>query len=170
MRLHAVKIHDGLTLYLVSDLPDSAQTLANLYNRRTDVEIDIRNLKIVLDTEHIRARSPEMFMKEIMTSQVAYHLVTQFRRQAAALAKLPPRSLSFKRTWTTFRTFLLSSMTSDPAHCRQRYRLALHHAQRDKLPNRPDRHYEREVYKKRPKSTHFKTRKPPRDPPEEKVK
>ncbi len=88
------------------------------------------------------------------------------RRQAAALAKLPPRRLSFKCTWTTFRTFLLSSMTSDPAHCR----LALHHAQRDKLPNRPDRHYEREVYKKRPKSTHFKTRKPPRDPPQAKVK
>ena len=154
----------------MSDLPDSAEALADLYDRRTDVEIDIRNLKVVLGTENIRAKSRDIFFKELMTSQVAYNLVIQFRRQAAALAKLPPRRLSFKRTWTTFRTFLLSSMTSDPAHCRQRYRLALHHAQRDKLPNRPDRHYEREVYKKRPKSTHFKTRKPPRDPPEANVK
>jgi hypothetical protein len=170
VRLHAVQLHDDLTLYLVSDLSDSAQTLSDLYQRRTDVEIDIRNLKIVLDIEHIRARSPEMFLKEMMTSQVAYNLVIQFRRQAAALAKRPPRGLSFKRTWTTFRTFLLSSMTSDPAHCRQRYRLALHHAQRDKLPNREGRHYDREVYKKRPKSTHFKTRKPPRDPPQANVK
>lgn len=170
VHLHAIWIHKDLTLYLVSDLPDSAEALADLYERRTDVEIDIRNLKVVLGTENIRAKSRDIFFKELMTSQVAYNLVIQFRRQAAALAKLPPRRLSFKRIWTTFRVFLLSSMTSDPAHCRQRYRLALHHAQRDKLPNRPDRHYEREVYKKRPKSTHFKTRKPPRDPPEAKVK
>ena len=68
VRLHAVKIHADLTLYLVSDLPDSAQTLADLYERRTDVEIDIRNINIVLDTEYIRARSPAMSMKELMTS------------------------------------------------------------------------------------------------------
>ena len=158
VQLHAVQIHADLTLSLVSDLPDSAQTLADLYERRTDVEIDIRNLKVVLDIEHIQARSHEIFLKELMTSLVSYHLVIQFRRQAAALAKLPPRGLSFKRIWTTFRTFLLSSLTSDAAHCRQRYRLALHHALRDKLPNREGRHFEREVYQKRPKSPHFKTR------------
>ena len=172
--IHAIYIHETLTLYLVSDLPDSAEALADLYERRTDVEIDIRNLKVVLGTETIRAKSREMFLKEFLTSQVAYNLVVQFRRQAAALAKLPPRRLSFKRVWTTFRVFLLSSLisdpASDPAHCRERYRLALHHAKRDKLPNRPDRHYEREAYKKRPKHNHFKTRKPPRDPPEANVK
>jgi hypothetical protein len=174
VRLHAIWIHEGLTLYLISDLPDSAEALADLYERRTDVEIDIRNLKVVLGTETIRAQSREMFLKELLTSHVAYNLVIQFRRQAAALATLPPRRLSFKRIWTTFRVFLLSSLirdpTHDPAHYRQRYRLALHHAQRDKLPHRPNRHYEREAYKKRPKSTHFKTRKPPRDPPDENVK
>ena len=51
------------------------------------------------------------------------------------------------------------------AHCRERYRRALHHAPRDKLPNREGRHYPREAYKKRPPSSHFKTRKPPLDPP-----
>ena len=174
VRLHAIYIHETLTLYLVSDLPDSAEALADLYERRTDVEIDIRNLKVVLGTETIRAQSREMFLTELLTSHVAYNLVIQFRRQAAALAKLPPRRLSFKRLWTTFRVFLLSSLirdpTRDPAHCRERYRLALHHAQRDKLPNRPDRHFAREAYKKRPKHNHFKTRKPPRDPPEAMVK
>ncbi len=57
-------------------------------------------------------------------SAVAYNLVIQFRRQAAAKAQVVPRRMSFKRTWTTFRTFLLPSMTNDPAHCRQRYELA----------------------------------------------
>lgn len=170
VRLHEIQIHAELTLYLVSDLPDSAQALAELYERRSDVEIDIRNLKVVLGTEHIRARSREMFLKELWTSQVAYNLVIQFRRQAAAQAQLPPRRLSFQRVWTTFRTFLLSSMTLDPTHCRERFRLALHYTQYDKLPTRPDRHFEREAYKQRPKSSHFKTRKPPNKPINDKLK
>mgnify|MGYP000879980035 CR=1 FL=1 len=161
VHLHEVRIHGDQTLYLISDLPDSADQLATLYGQRHDVEIDIRNLKVVLDTEHIPARSPAMFLKEVLTSHVAYNLVIQFRRQAAAQLQLPPRRLSFKRTWTTFRTFLLSSMTNNPADCRQRYERALHLAKYDKLPNRPDRHYPREAYKRRPKSTHFQTRKPP---------
>jgi hypothetical protein len=82
-------------------------------------------------------------------------------------AELPPRRLSFKRTWTTFRTFLLSAMFTDAASWRERYRLALHYAMRDRLPHRPGRSYEREAYGRRPKSTHFKKRKSKRDPPEE---
>ena len=170
VRIHEVQIHAGLTLYLVSNLPDSATTLAHLYGKRNDIEIDIRNIKVVLDTEHIMARSCDMFMKELLTSHVAYNLVIQFRRQAASTLNVPPKRLSFKRTWTTFRTFLLSSLTHDPADCRQRYERALHYAQYDKLPNRPDRHFPREAYKKRTKASHFKTRKPPPTPPKEKVK
>ena len=177
VRIHENQIHGGRPLCLITDLTDltdSADSLADLYERRYDIEIDIRNLKVVLDTEHILARSADMFTKELLTSQVAYNLVIQFRRQAAATLGLPPRRLSFKRTWTTFRTFLLSSLirdpASDPADCRERYARALHYAKYDKLPNRPDRHYPREAYKQRPKSTHFKTRIPPPDPPEENVK
>lgn len=160
-RLHAVQIHNDLTLSLVSDLPDSAQTLADLDEGRTDIQIDLRNQKVVLDTEHIRARSRAMFTKENMTSLVAYHLVIQFRRQAAALVKRPPRGLSFKRTWTTFRTFL------PLVHDQRRGPLP------PALPPRPvprpkrqapepfRRHCERETFKKRAKFTHFKTRPPP---------
>ena len=38
---------------------------------------------------------------------VAYNLVAQFRRQAAKLANIEPRRLSFKGVWTTFRSCLL---------------------------------------------------------------
>ena len=150
--------------------PDSAITLTDLYQRRHDIEIDIRNLKVVLDTEHILARSGDMFLKELLTSHVAYNLVVQFRRQAAATLNIPPKRLSFKRTWTTFRTFLLSSLTHDPADCQRRYERALHYAQYDKLPHRPDRHFPRAAYKKRTKASHFQTRKPPPDPPDDLVK
>jgi hypothetical protein len=167
VRLHEIVVHDELTLCLVTDLRDDADTalaMADAYKQRYHVEIDIRNLKVVLNMETIRAKSPEMFQKELWMSVVAYNLVTQFRRQAALLAQLPPRRLSFKRVWTTFNTFLLQAMFTDAAAWRERYRLALHYARQDKLPNRPDRSYEREAYSRRSKSAQFKKRKPKSKP------
>jgi len=159
-RLHEIRVHDSLTLYLVTSLPDPSATLSSLYLHRGNIEIDIRNLKVVLNTENIRARSVEMFHKELLTSLVAYNLVIQFRRQAAQLAGLPPRRLSFKRNWTTFRTFLWSKSFTEPAAWRDQYRKALGYAMQDKIPNRPDRSFEREAYHKRHKSAAFKKRKP----------
>lgn len=158
VRLHEVVVNDYLTLLLVTDLSEPSAVLADLYKRRGDVEIDIRNLKVVLKTENIRARSVDTFMKELLASMVSYNLVTQFRCQAAELIQQPPRRLSFKRTWTTFRQFLLPAMFTDAAHWRERYRTALSYATLDKLPNPPGRSFERETYPKRPKSNQFKKR------------
>lgn len=160
VRLHEIRIHDTLTLFLVTSLPNTAEELSELYRHRGDVEVDIRNLKVVLNTERIQARSVEMFHKELLTSLVAYNLVTQFRRQAAALIAEPPRRMSFKSTWTTFHIFLWSSQAKDSSGWRAKYRQALLIATQDKLPNRPGRSFEREAYARRPKSTQFKKRKP----------
>lgn len=92
--LHEVPI-EGDTLYLVTTLQVPSQQAGEFYSYRYDVEHDIRDIKVVLDTENIRAKSVDMFKKELLTSIVAYNLVVQFRRQAAKLANLPPRRLSF---------------------------------------------------------------------------
>lgn len=160
VRLHVLKLPNGNPLYLLTDLFESALTMGAVYYKRMDVETDISNIKIALDMEHIRARSPAMFRKELLTSMVAYNLVIQFRRQAAQLAKVPPRRLSFTRVWNTFRIVLLSKWSTDPTEWRQQYRKALHRAMRDKLPNRPGRSYPREAYRRTSKSTHFKKRDP----------
>ena len=166
VRLHEIRVHESLTLYLVTSLPNSAEDLSELYRLRGDIEIDIRNLKVVLNTENIRARSVEMFHKELLMSHVADNLVTQFRRQAATLIAKPPRRMSFKRTWTTFNIFLWSSSASDAPRWRDKYRQALLIATPDKLPNRPGRSFERETYPRRPKSNQFKKRKPKKPAPE----
>lgn len=159
--LHEVTINEHLTLYLVSSLSHDASTLAELYKLRNDVEVDIRNLKVVMDTENIRAKSVDMFTKELYTSVVAYNLVGQFRRQAAEIAKVPPRRMSFKQTWTTFQTFLLRHMHTDPQKWREAFTRALRYASKDKLPNRPGRKAKREAYRKRPKDVQFEKRQKP---------
>jgi len=162
--LHEVVVHENLTLWLVTNLAESAALSAALYQRRGEVETDIRNIKVVLDTENIRARSEAMFRKELLTSMVAYNLVVQFRRQAAELARVPPKRLSFTGVWNTYRIFLMNKFSTDPAVWRSRFRIALHYAMRDKLPNRPGRNFERSTYKKGQKSAHFKKREKPPNP------
>ena len=168
VRLHEVRLHDSLTLFLVTSLPESAEVLSELYRHRGDAEIDIRNFKVVLKAETMRVKSVEMFQKELWMSLVAYNLVNQFRREAAQLAGLASRKLSFKRVLTTFRIFLLEKLFTTAANWREGFRRALSYAMKDKLPNRPNRSYEREAYHQRPKSSQFKKRIPKKDSPERK--
>ncbi len=69
------------------------QAIACISNATTSN--DIRDVKVTLNTERIRAHSREMFEKELLTSLVAYNLVVQFRREAARKVGVPPRRLSF---------------------------------------------------------------------------
>ena len=159
--LHQIVIHETLTLELVTTRPETAAELAQLYGRRGEVETDLRNLKVVLQLEVSRVRSVEMFRKELLASIVAYNLVAQFRQQAAALAQLPAKRLSFKRVWSGFRIFLLQSRHAEPDDWQAAYDRALYHASREKLPNRPGRSYPRQTYSRRPKAHHTQTRRPP---------
>ena len=160
--LHEITVTPKLTLLLCTSQIESAEEAADLYRHRYDVEVDIRNIKVVLDTENIRARSVSMFHKELFMSMVGYNLVVQFRRQAAQCIKESPRRLSFKRVWTTFRTFLWSQSFSEPAEWSEAYDRALHYAARDKLPKRPDRSYPREAYQRRPKRQQYNKRRRPK--------
>lgn len=161
VRMHQVRWPSGGTLVVVTDQSGTAGEVGEWYRQRGSVEVDLRNLKVVLDTEHMASRSDNLFRKELLLSVVAYNLVGQFRRQAATRAGCEPRGLSFKRVWTTFRTFLLGSRWRTAADWRAGYERALGYAVKDRLPNRPPgRRYEREAYPRRPKADQFKKRKP----------
>lgn len=154
--VHEVDIHSEKPLYLVSSLELAGPTAAKVYCRRYDVEFDIRDLKVTLDAENIRAKSVEMFQKELYTSIVAYNLVAQFRRQAAKLAQVPPRRLSFKGVWTTMKHRLLLQPPCSMAEWLKRYDDALQRAAKRKHPHRKQpRAYPRKAHTRRQKSTKF---------------
>ncbi len=125
VRLHAIRISDTLTLYLVTTLTTAGGELAELYRYRNDAEIDIRNFKVTHNAEQSRVRSHDMFMKERWMSLVSDNLVCQFRREAAKQAQLEPRELSFKRVLSTFETFLLSRLFKTPSEARRAFDRAL---------------------------------------------
>ena len=94
VRLHEVVISPELTLHTVTGLPDYSATVPRLYECRNHVEVEIRNLKVVLNTEQIHARRLGTFRKELLAAMASYNLVTQFRCQAAQLIHEPPRRSS----------------------------------------------------------------------------
>jgi hypothetical protein len=164
--VHELKIGEEESLYIIENVAATTEQIRKLYWQRNEVEIDIRNIKVVINTEEIRAKSKEMFLKEFATAMVAYNLTTQLRREAAKLCDCQPRELSFTGVWSVYRHMLQGIEVSDPAQWTERLDRALRYAVQQKLPKRPGRSYPREAYSKRSKTTHFQKRKKPDKPAE----
>lgn len=168
--LHEVLLDNGTKLRLVSNMEFDAHCLAELYSHRYDVEFNIRDVKVTMDTENIRAKSVDMVMKELLGSVIAYNLVVQFRRGAAKLANVPPRRLSFSSVWLSFQTHLLRKSCDTFEQWQAVFTAALVSASKRKLPNRKKkREYPRIAHYRRPKTTKFqkskRKKKQPPDPP-----
>lgn len=154
--IHEVELAGGTILAMVSGMPLTATCLAELYRRRYDVEFDIRDVKVTMDTENMRAKSVDTVMKELMGSIVAYNLVAQLRREAAKLAKVEPRRLSFSGVWISFNDHLLRRECHTFEQWQIAFTKALVSASRRKLPNRKQpRDYPRAAYPRRQKTTKF---------------
>jgi len=153
--IHEIEISDNAEkLYLVTTLEEDSYCLADRYRHRYNVETGIKEIKVAMDTESIRAKSKEMVLKELYTSLTAYNLLIQFRRQAAAYADVPARRLSFQEVWNTYTSFLKVDLAvRDPEACLDRYEQALEIASRAKIPSRPGRSYKRAAHPRRPKTT-----------------
>lgn len=172
--IHEVELESGKTLAMVSSMDFDATCLAELYRRRYDVEFDIRDVKVTMDTENIRAKSVEMVMKELMGSIIAYNLVVQFRRDAAQLAKVPPRRLSFSGVWLSFQDHLLRRTCETFQQWQAAFKKGLASAAKRKHPVRKKpRDYPRIAHTRRQKSTKFqkslRMKKPASDSPPPKI-
>jgi hypothetical protein len=141
-------------LHIVATPDISRRQAIHVYLRRYDVEHDIRDVKVTLNTEQTRARSREMFEKELLTSLVAYNLVVQFRREAAAKAGVRPRCLSFTGVWNTLQSFLLHvSAALTEQEWVTRYERALSIASKEILRAKKGRSFPRRAHPRRQKTT-----------------
>ena len=154
--IHQLKLDDGETLEVITDILYDANSIGSLYKHRYDCEFDIRDFKVTMDTENMRGRSYDTIMKELYGSVIAYNLVLQFRRDAAKQCRLPPRRLSFTDTWLDFRHDLLNKSATSLEQWQMLYAKALASACQRVLPNRRSkRSYPRVAYARRPKTTKF---------------
>lgn len=154
IRIHRMTI-EGEEIYLATTLLRlSRPDVFDIYKCRQDVETDIGDIKVTLDTESIRAKTKESVLKELYTSMIAYNSIVQFRRDAARVAGKPPRQMSFKGILDTFNIFLSAKLlVLSPQDTRDQYAKALRIASKDIIRQRPGRNYKRQAHPRRPKTT-----------------
>ncbi len=96
-------------IVVVTTLLDPEQTtkedLATLYRARWNNELDLRSIKITLQMDMLRCKTPELVRKEIWTHVLAYNLIRTLMAQAASQYGILPRSVSFKATLQVLEAF-----------------------------------------------------------------
>lgn len=87
------------TLVAVISLTDpqvySKEDIAELYDFRWNVELDIRAIKQTLRLDHSLCQSPAMVLRELWVTLLAYNLARKLIAAAAAVHCRQPRELSF---------------------------------------------------------------------------
>jgi hypothetical protein len=147
------------TLLLVTTLLDaerySAEAMAQLYRRRWQAELHLRDLKVTLHMDHLRSKTPEAAHKELFMHLTAYNLIRQTMALAALRAEREPWSISFKGAVQTLNRFvpLLDTGLSTAAWTEALLRAIASHV----VGDRPDR-VEPRVKKRRPKTYPLMTR------------
>jgi hypothetical protein len=83
----------------------SAGGLASLYRARWNNELDLRSIKVTLQMDVLRCKTPELVRKEVWAHALAYNLIRTVMAQAAASEEVEPRSISFKATLQVLEAF-----------------------------------------------------------------
>src|SRR3972149_5512109 len=73
----------------------TSEEIAKLYRGRWLAEVDIRAIKITLDMDVLRCKTPEMVHREVWTHLLAYNLIRRSILQSAQASGCSPRELSF---------------------------------------------------------------------------
>lgn len=140
------------SLVVVTTLTDAsaypAVEIAELYRRRWQAELNLRSLKVVLQMDHLRCKTPQRVRNEFYMHLAAYNLIRRAMALAALQSGVCPWQVSFKGALQTLNNFLplLACQPSVDAWCHALARAIATH----NVANRPDR-YEPRLTKRRPK-------------------
>jgi hypothetical protein len=137
--------HQVLVTTLVDHRHVSKDDLSELYARRWNVELDLRNLKTTTGMDVLSCQTPQMNNKQLWVHLLAYNVIRLLMAQAASNAGVDPRELSFKHT-VQLCTEWTSRGLSTTKNCGRLFTLIA----QCKVGNRP-RRIEPRMRKRRPK-------------------
>ena len=131
------------TITVVTTLTDPAayskEDIVELYGYRWNAELDIRDIKQTLGLDHARCKSPEMVLRELWVTLLAYNLIRKVIATAAAVHHKQPRQIGFT---LACQTVLSSWMLLATGTCRDVHALteaALARIAANEVANRPGR-------------------------------
>lgn len=107
-RLH----HRVLVTTMLDARKTSKQDLSQLYARRWNVELDLRNIKTTMGMDVLHCQTAHMNEKEIWVHLLAYNVIRLLMAQAASHYATDPRTLSFKHTVQLWTEWLARGLTA----------------------------------------------------------
>jgi hypothetical protein len=128
----------------------SAEELAQVYRDRWHAELDLRSIKVTMQMDVLRCKSPDMVRKEVWMHLLAYNLVRTVMAEAGLQHHVAPREVSFKGTLQTlwaYRAVIEHTSTSTLIGL---YEQILEAIASHRVGNRPNR-FEPRAIKRRPK-------------------
>ena len=128
----------------------SAEEIATLYRGRWLAELDIRAIKITLDMDVLRCKTPEMVHREVWTHLLAYNLIRRTMLQSAQASGLSPRELSFTAAMQAIAASWATAVLSNPCMLANLVDTHLANLAGHRVGDRPDR-IEPRAIKRRPK-------------------
>lgn len=133
---------------LLDPEPYSREEIAQLYRRRWQAELNLRSLKIVLQMDQLRCKTPHRVRNEFLMHLIGYNLIRRVMAVAAFASGTEPWTVSFKGALQTLNNLLpvLSADVSTEEWCIALLRAIATHV----VGHRPDR-YEPRLCKRRPK-------------------
>jgi hypothetical protein len=144
-------------LALFTTLEDPAEQVVELYGKRWNMELDLRQLKVTLRLDQLTCTSAEMVAKEIHVGMLTYNLVRAAIYLTALRAGLEPRVFSFTQVKNVIQAFAPRiAAAADERTRRKLYDDMEYYLSRCKLPQRKRPSYAREVW---PKPKTYPTRK-----------
>jgi hypothetical protein len=130
----------------------SKEELASLYRARWNNELDLRSIKVTLQMDMLRCKTPGLVRKEIWAHVLAYNLIRAVMAQAAAREEVAPRSVSFKaalQVLAAFRPLIDCQAHRGAGHRAVLYEQVLRAVAAHRVADRPDR-FEPRMAKRRP--------------------
>jgi hypothetical protein len=134
-----------------------AKEIAELYRGRWLAELDIRTIKITLDMDVLRCKTPAMVRREIWTHLLAYNLIRRSILQSAQASGLSPRELSFTAAMQAIAASWLVAALSNGSTLAVLVETHLRNLAGHRVGHRPNRVEPRAV-KRRPKSRRLLTK------------
>lgn len=127
-----------------------AEELAQVYRARWNAELDLRTIKVTMQMDVLRCKTPEMVRKEIWMHLLSYNLIRATMAEAAKPHDCRPREISFKGTWQTLSAYRALVETAPTTTLPRLYEQLLSAIASHRVADRPNR-YEPRAIKRRPK-------------------
>lgn len=131
------------TMTVITTLTDpeeyAKEDIAQLYNFRWNVELDIRVIKQTLALDHVRCKTPEMVHRELWVTLLAYNLIRKLIATSAVVHYKQPRQLGFTLACQTVLSSWMLFSTGSCSNPTAMYTTLLAHIADNEVANRPGR-------------------------------